>query len=219
MEKTSYALRGLDDDAPVSGSDEYNYWLDILNRKKDELYYDVTKNWSTSYDVRSLGFITVSSAPTYDVDDGFLAPSDTAYVIKTDGTRTDYEFIKPNERSTRVRSVFLANQNPVNLYFSNPIVTGEDIIGGTLYLPGYYLPADLTVDADELPFPDPNWAVAAVASEIAFADITYEDRAEALNAKANMLYSLMVKRNRRGTFKNPRTTPTVVRPIRDTRTN
>ncbi len=47
----------------------------------------------------------------------------------------------------------------------------------------------------------------AVASEIAFNDITYEDKASDLNAKANALYRQMVSDERKGTYNNPIQTP------------
>ncbi|MEY2666371.1 MAG: hypothetical protein RLZZ384_542, partial [Pseudomonadota bacterium] len=43
--RTSYALRGIDEDPPTHGDEEAIYWLSLLNRKKDELYQDLTKNW------------------------------------------------------------------------------------------------------------------------------------------------------------------------------
>lgn len=215
--RISYALRGLDDDAPVSGSDEYAYWLDTLNRKKDELYQDVTKRWSITYEVRSLGTITANAAPSFELDDDFLAASDSAYIITTDDQRVDVFFSKPEERDTRIRQVFIAGGDPEVLYFTSPIVAGDSIIGGTLYLPAYWMPADLAAAGDTLPFPDPNWGVMATAAEIAFNDIIYEDKASDLNEKANALMRTMAQKNRRGTYGNSRITPTSVKRIRDTR--
>jgi len=36
----NYALRGVDDEAPLDGTEEWDYWLSVLNRKKDELFRD-----------------------------------------------------------------------------------------------------------------------------------------------------------------------------------
>jgi len=219
LDKVNYALRGIDDDAPAFGTDEANYWLSILNDKKDELYEDVTKNWSNVWSVASLGTVAASATPSYNLSATFLGSSDKAYIVKTDGTRTNYTIVKPNEQSTALREVYVAGDNPQKLYFTNEIEATEDIIGGTLYLPGYFLPTDLDAEDDVLPFPNPKWAVAAVAAEVAFGDITYEDKAETLNNKANFLYGLMVKKNRRGTHQNGRSTPYNVKRIRDTRVN
>lgn len=216
--RLNYVLRGTDDDAPSSGSDEWSYWVDTLNRKKNELYEDVTKQWRNTYDgTRSIGTISASAALTFDTEDDFLAPSDHVYVITTAGQRVEYEIVQPQERSPHKRQVYIAGMNPQILYFSDEVVAGENIVGGTLYLPGYYMPEDVASDNDDLPFLDPNWGVMASAAEIAGNDIVYEDKEANLTAKANNLYSLMVKKNRRGTYGSPRVAPTVVRRIRGMR--
>ena len=78
------------------------------------------------------------------------------------------------------------------------------------------MPADVSLETDELPLPDPYWGVMAVAAEVAFGDITYEDRSEGLNTKANNLYMQMVRNNRRGTYNNPKKAPVNVYHIRGT---
>lgn len=215
LTKVSYCLRGLDDDPPTVGTDEATYWIDTYNRKKDELYEDVTKNWSTAYSVESLGTVTVDATPSFNLPAEFLAPSGRAYILKLDGQKTYLDFIKPNE-AEETTGIYIAGQNPQVLYYTEEVKTGQDIVGGTLYLPGYFLPDDVTDDPDVINVPDPNWAVNAVAAEIAFADITYEDKGATLSEKANALYLNMVKKNRRGTYGNPRTTLTKVKRIRGT---
>lgn len=214
ISKINYALRGIDDDAPVVGSDEYTYWLSTLNRKKDELYQDVSQNWSNTYEVRSIGTVSASAEPSFDLDDDFLAPSDLVYIIDSDGQRREYTIIHPDERSTNRREVFIAGRNPKVLYFTGEIVAGDSVVGGTLYAPGYYLPEDMVSENDELPFPDSNWGVMATAHEIAFNDIIYETKAPDLNDKANALWKQMTNMNRRGTYNNPRRAPTNVYRIR-----
>lgn len=144
---------------------------------------------------------------TYNVHRSFIAPSGQAYVTKTDNTNTYFNIIKPEEMNTTLREVYLEGHHPTALTFSDTIASTDDIVGGTLFLPGYYMPDDMSAATDILPIPDPNWAVLATASEIAFADITYEDKAADLNAKANALYRQMVTKNRKGTYGNPRVTP------------
>ena len=127
---------------------------------------------------------------------------------------TIFDFISPQERSTLNQNIFISELNPKSLTFTSEIESTNSIVGGELVLPAYYLPVELDAATDEIPLPDPNWGVTAVAADLAFADITYEDRASTLNDKANYLDNLMVKNNRRGTYKNPRITPTVVKRIR-----
>jgi len=216
--KVSYTLRGIDDDAPTIGTEEADYWLSVYNTKKNEFYADVTKNWASAYAVENLGVVSVSATPSFELSAEFLAAANQAYILKLDGNKTYLDFIQPDEAETK-SGIYIAGVNPQTLYFTSPVETGQDIVGGAVYLPGYFVPADVTDENEDINIPDPNWAVASVAAELAFADITYEDRAEALNAKANMLYNLMVKANRRGTYGNPRVTPTRVRRIRNTEVN
>lgn len=281
--RVSYALRGTDEDSPTHGDDEAAYWLNLLNRKKDELFQDVSKTWRSTFkeaapnepgtvattgtttltgtgtnftDYRvgdkitvsgetvrtiatipsatsltvTVAFANTASAKTftraiiigtavqsYNLPRTFLFPSDKAYVTTTADNRVYFDIIQPQERSETVQQVFISDENPEALTFTADIESTDDIVGGTLTLPSYYLPADLSATTDVLPFPDPNWAVLSVASEIAFNDITYEDRSEGLNNKANALLRQMTSKNRRGTYNNPRTTPYNMYRIREPR--
>lgn len=228
--RTSHNLRGIDEDPPTFGDDEANYWLDILNRKKDELYEDVTKNWRNIWEARALGdTVTASTAPEYDLDTDFLmlsgneaisdGQSGGIYIIKTDGNRVDIDVINPEEITPNNRAAYVAGFNPQKLFITNEIKSTENIIGGTIYAPGYYMPSDLGAATDVLPFLDPNWACMAVAAEVAFNDITYEDKAPDLNGKANNLFEQMWRKNRGQLHNAPRRTAYNVKRIRDTRTN
>lgn len=191
----NYELRGTDEDAPIEGSDEWNYWLHFLNRKKNELYSDVKKNWPESFATQSIGTITASATPSYNMPAGFIAASGDdkgigAYVINGT-TRHDLLLVKPHQVYKSNRVVYIQGVNPRVLKFADEITATDQIVGGTLYVPGYYMPDDLTAGTDDLVFPDPYWGVLATASDIAFNDVTYEDKAEGINAKANNLYKLM----------------------------
>jgi len=290
--RVNYALRGNDDDAPAHGDEEAAYWLDTLNRKKDELYQDVTKNWRNTYHteapaepgtVATAGTTTLTGTNTYFTDyavgDKITVSGETertiatitsdtsltvtvafsntasgltftrktiiatavqtynlhrsflnltgddsvtngagsgAYIIDTDDNRVTLPIIPIDRQRPDVTQAYISGLHPQSLTITTDIESTDSIVGGQLFTPGYYLPDDLSEETDVLPFLDPNWAVLAVASEIAFNDITYEDRAEALNAKANDLFSKMVRLNRGITFNSPRTVPTNVRRIRGT---
>lgn len=214
----NYALRGIDDDAPNDGTDEWNYWLSVLNRKKNELYNDVTKAWDISYAVDSVGTITASAAPVYNLDAAFISPSGSKsssgiYVITTDGKRIDLKLVKVQERPTD-QAVYIAGHNPKKLYFNTEIEADDPMVGGTLYVSGYYMPDDIALATDVLPFPDPYWGVAIAAAEIAGNDVTYEDKEANLVAKANSLYTQMVAVQNRGIPGEPRKTRTSVKKIR-----
>jgi hypothetical protein len=282
LDKINYFLRGLDDDAPAIASDEANYWVSILNSKKDELYQDTGKQWSFIYKsqapnepgtvatvgttaltgtntyftdyavgdkitvdgetVRTIATITSDTALTvtpafsntasaktftrttiiddeiqeYSLHRNFLTPSDRVYVQET-VNKTYLDLIHPEERDYTTQQVHISGGSPQILTFTEALEATESIVGGSLIVPGFYLPSDISTGTELLPVPDPNWLVLAVASEIAFADITYEDRAETLNSKANALWKAMVAKNRKGTYAQPRKTPYNVRRIRDTR--
>jgi len=291
--RTNYVLRGVDDESPTHGDEDATYWLDTLNRKKNELYEDVSKNWVNTFKtvapnepgtvattatttltgtstyftdyavgdeitvsgetVRIIATITSDTVATvtvafsntaspqtftrttiiatgvsaYSLHRSFLGLSGDssaingvgsgAYITTTASTREDLAVVSPERRTPNYRNVYISGLFPQYLNFSDTIVSTENIVGGTLLTPGYFMPDDLTAATDVLPFLDPNWACLAVASEVAFNDITYEDRAEALNVKANNLFMQMVKKNRGLTYNTPRSIPTNVKRIRGTR--
>lgn len=208
----NYALRGLDDDAPMAGTDEWNQWLHVLNQKKDELYRDVSTAWNESYEVRSLGTVTASATPSYNIPTDFLGAAGNgdgvgAYVVTTDGQRVNLLLVKPQEASSSARQVYISGRNPQTLTFTTEIEATENIVGGTLYLTGYFMPADMTSENDVVPLPNPQWGVFAAAGEIAFSDIIYENKATDINAKANNLYGMMKTANMRGISGAPRKMP------------
>ncbi len=210
------SLRGTDDDTPAAGTDEANYWLRVANRLRRNLYRDLSKQNRAAYQILELGTVSASETPSFDLDDNFLGASDDCYIIDKASSRHDFTIIQPQEKSYLKQQVYIAGVNPQTLYFSQPITTSSTYIGGTLYLPAYVLPDDLTsnstIDVD-----DPDWLVTATAAKIAFNDVTYESKAADLNAEANSLYKVMLANNRRGTYGNPRRSPTSVTRIRDTR--
>ena len=283
INRINYALRATDDDPPTFGDDEWNYWVDTLNRKKDELYEDLNRQWSDSYKpsspnepgvVSTAGTTTLTGNGTYFTDykagdeilvDGetsriidtissdtsltvtvafsntasgkkftrsiiiddsiegyhvhrsLLSPSDKVYV-QTPTQKIFLDLIKPQENDYVNQAVHLSGGNPQLLTFTQDILSDDQMVGGTLVIPGYYMPDDVSAQTDLIPAPDPNWLVMATASEIAFTDIVYEDRAETLNNRANSLWRQMVTKNMRGTYNNPRKVSYNVKRITDTRT-
>lgn len=213
LSEVNYALRGTDDDAPTIDTEDGRYWISVLNRKKRTLYNDITRLWTNTFETRLVGIITASTTPVYDTDRNFLGASDKVYVVTTEGQTIEYTVVKPEERNRNCREVYFDGMNPQKLHFTNAIGATENIVGGSLYLPGYYMPKDVARASDKLPFLNPDWAVLAVAGDVAGNDIVYEDKEANLNAKATELWKLMVRANRRGTYGNARKIPTVVKRI------
>lgn len=217
------ALRGTDEEAPNIGTPEANYWFRTLNRKKNELYENTKVLWNETWEVKTLGAISASATPSYTADTTLIAPSDNLYAVDANSKKVYYQFAKPKERNnSSTRKFYLAGMNPQTLYCTNEIDADEDIVGGELFLPGYYMPADINVSTETgtttIPFLDPFYAVMAVASEIAFGDITFEDKTTDLAGKANFLYMQMVRKNRRNTYGDTRQIPTRVNRIGNTET-
>lgn len=104
--------------------------------------------------------------------------------------------------------MYISGLNPKQITFYEDIDTA--IVGGTLQVPGYFVPNNLTSDSDVIPVDDPYWLVYAVASELAFNDLTYADKADSLNTKANNLYIQMASNNRRGVSGGPRVARTSI---------
>lgn len=179
-------------------------------------------------------FSNTASALTFThksiIDDGLtehglhrylIAPSDQIRIATTGGQDVYYNISKPKERPIYgSRVVYVSGMNPQLLTFSSTISSTENIVGGTLHIPAYYMPADINVDTEDgtsiIPFLDPFYAVMAVASEIAFNDITFETKAPDLAGKAQFLYNQMVRKNRRNTYGATRPIPTRVNRIRST---
>jgi hypothetical protein len=152
---------------------------------------------------------------SYSVHRNFVVPSDKAYIVISSTNIPEFVIGKPQERDRYLNEVYFSGKNPRTVTFYNTIDASNNSnwIGGELKIPGYYAPNDVTGDDDDILIDDPFWLVYAVASELAFNDLTYEDKAPDLNAKANNLYQGMVNDNRRGTNNNPRIARTNVNRI------
>lgn len=198
------AYRGTDDDAPTAGTTDYALWLTTTNRKKHEWATDAKNEWESLFDgARTIGTVTVGTQ-SYDLDDDFMGPSDEIIVTTTSGQDIKYAIVKPSERGSVYRSVYVSGRDPQTLTFYDVILSSDQIVGGAIRVPGYYEPDDLAKAVDTVPVDDPYWLVYAVASELAFNDITYQDKVPDLNAKANARWNNMVSKNQKGTNNNPR---------------
>lgn len=200
------SFRGTDDVAPTVGTDDANYWLRTASRIKRSLYRDVARQWDSTYQVLSLGTISVSAAPSFSLPAGYLGAASSCYVIDTSGSRHDFAIVEAQDGNYLKQAVFIAGQNPQNLFFTKAITANEGYVGGTLYLPAYVLPANIdgTSGSNTVAVDDPDWLAVATAAKLAFSDITYEEKAPDLQAEANALYKQMLSTNRRGTAGNPR---------------
>lgn len=210
------AYRGSDDDAPAVGTTDHTLWLATTNRKISEWARDGKNTWQSLFEIREQGTISVGTQD-YDFDSDISVPADSVVVTTTTNQNIEYTICKPQERKRFLRAVYISGRDPQVLTFQDTIKANDQIVGGTIKVAGYWVPDDLTGVNDTIPVDDPYWLVYAVASELAFNDLTYSDKAPDLNAKANNLYSGMVSDNRRGTNNNPRMARTNVNRIPGTR--
>lgn len=206
FDRINSALRGIDDEVPTEGGVEATYWLGIINRKKDEWAFDPFENWSSLFEERVLTDPIVSGTQEYDLDADFLKPSDEIEVLVGDQVHK-FSVIEPQLRDSVSGAVYIVGKK---LHFVDDI---DHLDGGTITVPGFYLPADLDAFTDVVPVDDPNWLALAVAAEIAFADVTYEDKMSDLTGMANNLYTRMKAANKKGTITTPRALTTKVKRI------
>lgn len=209
------AYRGTDDDAPTTGVD-FDLWLATANRKQSEWAGDSTQLWRSLYSTDTLAPVVAAGTQTYNLPTTFVAAANRVKV--TNGTNYYYyDIIQPQEAMLyvdgRSNAAYISGSNPQKLTFVDTITATDPIVGGTITVNAYHTLADLVDGDSTVLVDDPYWLVYAVASELAFNDITYSDKAPDLNAKANSLYTGMVKTNRSGTNNNPRTARTNVQRI------
>jgi len=285
LTKVNYALRATDDTAPAVGIAEATYWIDTFNRKKNELYEDVTKRWAITFKttapnepgtgattatttltgtstnfldyrvgdkitvsgetVRTIATITSDTVLTvsvafsntapaktfthtsviatgvqsYSLHRSILGLSDELSITDTNSKITYISPVQPAERDVQVQKFYVSGGNPQILTFTGTIASTDSLVGSSISVPGYYMPDDISLATDVLPLPDAYWGVMSVAAEVAGSDIIYEDKEANLNAKANNLLKMMSRKNKRGTFGNPRVTPTRAYRIRNTEVN
>lgn len=188
--------RGSDDNAPTAG-DDFSLWLLTTNRKINEWATDATNNWRSQYETRAIGVVT-AGVQTYTLDTDFIAPSDSITVTEN-GINTEITIGEPQDRTPG--TAYIVGKQ---LTFVDTLTASSSLVGGTINVHGYYLPTDMVDATSIVPVDDPYWLVYAVASELAFNDLTYESKAPDLVAKANNLWAKMVYANKKGTAGNPR---------------
>lgn len=137
--------------------------------------------------------IIATGVQEYSLHRNFYVPSDTVTVTTTDGQDVDFSFTKPQSRISG--EVYISGRNPKMLTFYNDIEAGNQIIGGTLKVPGYFVPDDLVNATDLVSVDDPEWLVYATASELARNDPAKDDQFPTLLGMANDIYRKMINAN------------------------
>lgn len=188
---------------PAWGSDKAVVAISIANRKQREWATDPRNKWNSLFENRSVATVDALTTPTltYDLDDDFFQPSDFARVIKTDASIVDYPIVKAQQRNQFSQALYVHGSSPKQISFAQTIDTALD--AGTLYVPGYYLLADIAASTDDILVDDPNWLVYIVASELARNDAAKDDQYVNLVNMANDLYRKMSDANNDVGFLQP----------------
>jgi len=152
--------------------------------------------------------IIAAGVQEYALHRSFFMPSDSA-VVRLSSQDVPFTFMTPEKRTGG--DVYIYGRFPKYLTFYTDIATGNQLIGGQLLVPGYYIPSDLANATDLVPIDDPNWLVYATAAELARNDPAKEDEFPNLLGMANQLYKQMVDANRdTGYLQGSLTMPTSV---------
>lgn len=189
---------------PAWGSAKADLAISIANRKQREWATDPRNKWNSLFEIRAITpVVDALTTPTltYNLADDFFAPSDYAKIVKTDDSYVEYPIINAQKRNTETQALYIHGSNSKKITFAQTIDTSLD--GGTLYVPGYYLLADLTAASDEVLVDDPYWLVYSVASELARNDPAKDDQYPALAGMANDLYLKMSNANNDVGFLQP----------------
>lgn len=128
---------------------------------------------------------------SYKLHRNFLTPSDKVLVSTTSQTY-EYGLSNPQERTA---AAYLSGRNPKVITFVNAIESTNQAVGGALSVPAYYKPDDIVNATDLVAVDNPEWAVYAVASELARNDPAKEYQFATLLGIANDLYQKMVAAN------------------------
>lgn len=126
----------------------------------------------------------------YSLHRNFFVPSDTVTVRLT-GQDLYYSFAKPQARENA--DVYISGLNPRKVTFYNDIPT--QAVGGSLLVPGHYLPNPLVNATDTIEIPDENWLIYATAAELCRNDPAKDTEFANLIGMANDLYRKMVAAN------------------------
>lgn len=136
--------------------------------------------------------IIATGVQEYSLHRNFFVPSDSV-VVTTSTQDVTFKLAKPQMRDTA--DVYISGNNPKVITFYNDIESTNQIVGGTLKIPGYYIPDSMVASTDMVKVDDPEWLVYATAAELARNDAAKQDQFPNLLGMANDLYGKMISAN------------------------
>lgn len=195
-----YAYKGKDTSRhPAWGTPKASTAIAIANRKQREWATDGRNKWNSLFEIRALSSAIDDQTTTYDLDGDFFQPSDYARIVKTDGSVYEYPITQAQKRNDYDQAIYIHGSKPKQITFAQTIDSGLD--GATIYVPGYYLPADITSASQFIVVDEPNWLVYITASELARNDASKDDQYVNLVNQANDIYRKMSDSNRDSGYK------------------
>ena len=208
------AYRGkVEEKTPSFGSDKADLVIDIANQAQEEWARNSKIHWNSLFEERNIGIVD-TSVFTYELDDDFLFPSDYIIIEQLDGNRREIPITKPQKRNDNKTKVYLSGNNPKKITFAGDTIDSV-LNGGTILMPGYYLPSEIVNSTDLVTADDPNWLVYATAAELTRNDPAKEDQYANLIGKANDLYLNMITANEDSGYRQDNTMPTIMPTVGD----
>lgn len=192
--------KGKQSKVPAFASDKWLSAVITLQAKLREFATDPYHEWDSLHQEVNGGTITVNNS-TYDLDDIIQRPSDKIIVTKS-GQITRIGFIKLVQRFQPEYMgpgyAYLHGNDPQQLTINANILTGDNLIGGTITIPAYILPDILSAAPgnvgvnDSILVDNIDWLVHAVAGEIARNDPAKRAQYPNLQGLANNFWQNMV---------------------------
>jgi len=136
--------------------------------------------------------IITTGVQEYSLHRNFFVPSDKI-TVTTSTQDVTFDFAKPQARD--MADIYISGRSPKMLTFYNDIESTSQIVGGTLKVPGYFIPDDLAAATDEVSVDDPEWLAYAVAAELARNDPAKDSEFGNLISMSNDLYRKMINAN------------------------
>lgn len=188
---------------PASGTSKYNKLVALANLFTQNWASEAGVDWKSLRTVATVsGTVTATDTFTLPTTLGKLSKTEGDFIriVCTDGTESQYTIV-PIERLYEEGSKIQATGNSTcavsgaSLVFNTAFTATSREFGGTIYVPGYSIPATLSAGTDVIQVDDPYWLVFAVAAEFIRTDITRAEQYGNLIAQANNSMSGMKSDN------------------------
>lgn len=192
--------------AYTTGSVKWLKTIAIANQYIRQWAQEYGTDWSSLYDPAfSLG--TVTATDTFaipatvlklsDKDGDFVRINYSNGVGYTDYTIVPHDDLKMYYAGQTKQSPFgfYCAQIGSNLVFNHAFVSTDQEFGGTIKVPVYNSPTELSADADVVPVDIPMWLVLMVSAEIVRNDVTRSGQYPNLINEANSLMARMRENN------------------------